>query len=56
MRSCRGIGSTIALSDPQDLDWSRENLVEGKVGNQIKYPPRDADLARVALDRMLAIS
>jgi quinolinate synthase len=48
--------STMARIDPQHLAWTLENLVEGKVVNQIKVPPRDADLARVALDRMLALS
>jgi quinolinate synthase len=48
--------STMARIDPQHLAWTLENLVEGKVVNQIKVPAHDAELARVALDRMLAIS
>lgn len=48
--------STMARIDPQHLAWTLENLVEGKVVNQIKVPLRDAELAKVALDRMLAVS
>lgn len=48
--------STMARIDPQHLAWTLENLVAGKVVNQIKVPQREADLARIALDRMLAIS
>jgi quinolinate synthase len=48
--------STMARIDPQHLAWTLENLVEGKIVNQIKVPAHDAELARVALDRMLAIS
>jgi quinolinate synthase len=47
--------STMARIDPQHLAWTLENLVEGKVVNQIKVPARDADLARIALKRMLEI-
>jgi quinolinate synthase len=48
--------STMQRIDPQHLAWSLENLVAGKVVNQIKVPAREAELARVALDRMLAVS
>jgi len=48
--------STMARIDPQHLAWTLENLVQGRVVNQIKVPARDAELARVALDRMLAVS
>lgn len=48
--------STMARIDPQHLAWGLENLVAGKVVNQIKVPPREAELARIALDRMLAVS
>jgi quinolinate synthase len=48
--------STMARIDPQHLAWTLENLVDGKVVNQINVPPRDAELAKVALDRMLAVS
>jgi quinolinate synthase len=47
--------STMARIDPQHLAWTLENLVAGKVVNQIKVPQRDADLARTALQRMLDI-
>ena len=48
--------STMARIDPQHLAWCLENLVAGKVVNQIKVPPGEAGLARIALDRMLAVS
>jgi quinolinate synthase len=48
--------STMARIDPQHLAWSLENLVAGKVVNRIKVPARDAEPARIALDRMLAVS
>ena len=47
--------STMARIDPQHLAWTLENLVDGKVVNQIKVPARDADLARIALKRMLEV-
>jgi quinolinate synthase len=48
--------STMQRIDPQHLAWTLENLVEGKVVNQIKVPSHEAVLAKVALDRMLDIS
>jgi quinolinate synthase len=48
--------STMARIDPQHLAWALENLVAGKVVNQIKVPQHEAALARIALDRMLAVS
>jgi quinolinate synthase len=48
--------STMARIDPQHLAWSLENLVAGKVVNQIKVPAQEAEFARIALDRMLAVS
>ena len=48
--------STMARIDPQHLAWVLENLVAGKVVNQIRVPPRDADLARLSLQRMLESS
>ncbi|MBI3068066.1 MAG: quinolinate synthase NadA [Betaproteobacteria bacterium] len=48
--------STMARIDPQHLAWTLENLVEGKVVNRIKVPEHEARLARIALDRMLAVS
>ena len=47
--------STMARIDPQHLAWALENLVEGKVVNQIKVPAREAGLARTALKRMLEV-
>ncbi|BBL34080.1 quinolinate synthase A [Nitrosomonas stercoris] len=48
--------STMARIDPQHLAWSLENLVEGNVVNQISVPESQADLAKLTLERMLAIS
>ena len=48
--------STMARIDPQHLAWMLENLVAGKVVNQIKVPREEAELARVALQRMLDAS
>jgi len=48
--------STMQRIDPQHLAWTLENLVAGKVVNQIKVPAHEATLAKLALDRMLAIS
>ena len=47
--------STMARIDPQHLAWTLENLVDGNIVNQIKVPARDADLARIALKRMLEV-
>ncbi len=47
--------STMARIDPQHLAWTLENLVAGKVVNQIKVPAREAELARTALKRMLEV-
>lgn len=40
---------------PQNLAWTLESLVAGEVVNQIIVPEETARLARIALDRMLAI-
>jgi quinolinate synthase len=48
--------STMQRIDPQHLAWTLENLVEGKVVNQISVPPHEAAPAKVALERMLAVS
>ncbi|MDB5809529.1 MAG: quinolinate synthetase [Betaproteobacteria bacterium] len=47
--------STMARIDPQHLAWTLENLVAGKVVNQIKVPEREAEFARIALKRMLEV-
>jgi quinolinate synthase len=48
--------STMQRIDPQHLAWTLENLVEGQVVNRISVPRHEAEIAKVALDRMLAIS
>jgi quinolinate synthase len=48
--------STMARIDPQHLAWTLENLVNGKVVNQIKVQPQEAELAKLALQRMLDAS
>jgi quinolinate synthase len=48
--------STMARIDPQHLAWTLENLVEGVVVNRITVPAKEAELARVALNRMLDAS
>ncbi|MDQ4091401.1 MAG: quinolinate synthase NadA [Actinomycetota bacterium] len=48
--------STMFRIDAAHLAWVLENLVNGNVVNRIKVDPETADDARVALDRMLAIT
>lgn len=48
--------STMFRTDPQHLAWVLENLVAGQVVNQIKVPAEIAAPAKLALDRMLAVS
>lgn len=48
--------STMFRIDPQHLAWVLENLVEGKVVNQVSVPADVAKHARAALDRMLEVS
>ncbi|SBT10146.1 Quinolinate synthase A [Candidatus Accumulibacter aalborgensis] len=48
--------STMQRIDPQHLAWTLENLADGKVVNQITVPAHERDLAKLALDRMLAVS
>ena len=48
--------STMQRIDPQHLAWTLENLVEGNVVNQITVPEHEAELARLALQRMLEVS
>jgi quinolinate synthase len=47
--------STMYRIHPAYLRWVLENLLDGKVVNQITVPEEIAHWARVALDRMLAI-
>ncbi|SEM91878.1 quinolinate synthase NadA [Nitrosomonas marina] len=48
--------STMARIDPQHLTWALENLANGTVVNRIQVPQAEAVLAKLALERMLAIS
>ncbi|MCP4756811.1 MAG: quinolinate synthase NadA [Proteobacteria bacterium] len=48
--------STMYLVYPQDVLWILENLLDGKVLNQITVPQPTKDLAKQALDRMLELS
>ncbi len=48
--------STMFRIDSQHLLWTLENLVAGRVVNQIKVPPAEAQAARLALSRMLDVS
>jgi quinolinate synthase len=48
--------STMFRIDPQHLVWVLENLVAGKVVNQVTVASADADQARMALERMLQVS
>jgi quinolinate synthase len=48
--------STMSRIDPPHLAWILEGLVAGEVRNQIQVDPEVAEWARVALERMLAIT
>ncbi|MCW8840649.1 MAG: quinolinate synthase NadA [Gammaproteobacteria bacterium] len=48
--------STMFRIDPQHLAWVLDNLVEGNVVNQIKVEPKEAEEAKLALERMLEVS
>jgi quinolinate synthase len=48
--------STMQRIDPQHLAWTLENLVDGNVVNRITVPAQEAALARLSLERMLAVS
>ncbi len=48
--------STMQRIDPQHLAWTLENLAEGKLVNQISVPEHEAKLAKISLERMLAVS
>jgi len=47
--------STMNRIDLPHLLWAMESLVKGRVVNQIKVEPKTANLARIALDRMLGL-
>lgn len=48
--------STMYRINPQHLLWTLENLVEGNIVNQIIVLPKIAESARLALERMFAVS
>lgn len=48
--------STMQRIDPQHLAWTLENLAEGRVVNRITVPAHEAALAKLSLERMLAVS
>jgi len=48
--------STMARIDPQHLAWALENIVDNKPVNIIKVPKREAELAKLTLDKMLEVS
>jgi quinolinate synthase len=48
--------STMYRIHPAYLRWVLDNLLDGRVVNQIKVPDRTVHWAKVALDRMLAIT
>jgi quinolinate synthase len=48
--------STMQRIDPQHLAWTLENLADGQVVNQITVPEHERALAKLALERMLAVS
>ncbi|MFT3735924.1 MAG: quinolinate synthase NadA [Rhodocyclaceae bacterium] len=48
--------STMQRIDPQHLAWTLENLVEGKIVNQITVPAHEVPMAKLSLERMLAVS
>src|SRR6476660_1912447 len=53
---CGCLCSTMFRIDPQHLPWALENLVEGRVVNQIQADAAVAANARIALNRMLEIT
>ncbi len=48
--------STMSRIDPQHLAWILEGLAEGQVRNRIRVDAETAEWAKVALERMLAIT
>ena len=53
---CFCVCSTMFRIDPPHLLWALENLRDGRLVNVVAVPERIASNARIALDRMLAIS
>jgi len=48
--------STMFRTDPQHLAWIVDNLANGDIVNRIAVPKHEAELAKKALDAMLAIN
>lgn len=48
--------STMFRTDPQHLAWVLENLLEGRVVNQVSVSKNETIMAKVALDNMLQAS
>jgi len=55
LSDCQCLCTTMYRIDPPHLCWALENLVEGKVVNEIKVDQHTRKWATVALERMLAI-
>ncbi len=55
MSDCQCLCTTMYRIDLPHLCWVLENLLEGKVVNQVKVDQQTRKWALVALDRMLAI-
>ena len=55
LSDCQCLCTTMFRIDLPHLCWTLENLVEGKVVNEIKVDPHTRRFATVALERMLAI-
>jgi quinolinate synthase len=55
LSECQCLCTTMFRIDLPHLCWTLENLLEGKVVNQIKVDPQTRKWALVALDRMLSI-
>lgn len=55
LSDCQCLCTTMYRIDTAHLCWALENLVQGKVVNEIRVDPRTRQWALVALERMLAI-
>ena len=55
LSDCQCLCTTMFRIDLPHLCWTLENLVEGKVVNEIKVDPHTRQWATIALERMLAI-
>jgi len=54
LSDCQCLCTTMYRIDPQHLLWALDNLAEGKVVNEIRVNAQARELARLALDRMMA--